>query len=532
MTEGRTGRVLTFYSYKGGTGRSMALANVACLLARRLPPGGRVLCLDWDLEAPGLHRFLMSNEEPVDGLYEDEVERSDPGHEGVIDLFWKLKDALDGEKCQEGDLFEHVRVDDYVVGTPQKPEKSVFMMQAGLFDEGYATKYRSFDWQALLDQAPSVFRNLAAELTKRYDYVLIDSRTGITDVSGICTAIMPDGLVAVFTPNRQSICGITNVIRRAIRYRGQSEDLRPLLVYPVVSRVETAESDKYEWWRHGRSDRGTIGYQKVFQDLLEASYDLSECNLAKYFSKIQIPHVPYYGFGESIAVNRENGEDLRSLSYAYVLLANCLAAEAEPWDPRIEAIAYGTTPSTVVPRELAPTFCIFSGRKYVARADDHNCTQCGRPLSAHRPIKGGQMKCRKCEKENDDKALYCASCGTRLKPNRLLIFASVLGGAAMIVAVVALLSFILARSDLRSGYYHFGYRCDSLEHLMGSLNLKLDSIGGFLDDPKSRFGSFRGPAQDTSPARSSGTRGSRKQPTAAPRRDTFKISGPPLMWMH
>ena len=27
------GRILTFYSYKGGTGRSMALANVAWILA-------------------------------------------------------------------------------------------------------------------------------------------------------------------------------------------------------------------------------------------------------------------------------------------------------------------------------------------------------------------------------------------------------------------------------------------------------------------------------------------------------------------
>jgi len=43
--------VVTFYSYKGGVGRSMALANVAALLARW---GRRVLIIDWDLEAPGI----------------------------------------------------------------------------------------------------------------------------------------------------------------------------------------------------------------------------------------------------------------------------------------------------------------------------------------------------------------------------------------------------------------------------------------------------------------------------------------------
>ncbi|MGC0347043.1 hypothetical protein RKD34_002623 [Streptomyces sp. SAI-218] len=55
MTGPRDGRVITFYSYKGGTGRTMALANTAWILAAN---GKRVLAVDWDLEAPGLHRFF------------------------------------------------------------------------------------------------------------------------------------------------------------------------------------------------------------------------------------------------------------------------------------------------------------------------------------------------------------------------------------------------------------------------------------------------------------------------------------------
>lgn len=55
MTERRDGRIVTFYSYKGGTGRTMALANTAWILAAN---GKRVLAVDWDLEAPGLHRFF------------------------------------------------------------------------------------------------------------------------------------------------------------------------------------------------------------------------------------------------------------------------------------------------------------------------------------------------------------------------------------------------------------------------------------------------------------------------------------------
>jgi Mrp family chromosome partitioning ATPase len=51
----RNGRIITFYSYKGGTGRTMALANTAWILASN---GFRVLAVDWDLEAPGLARFF------------------------------------------------------------------------------------------------------------------------------------------------------------------------------------------------------------------------------------------------------------------------------------------------------------------------------------------------------------------------------------------------------------------------------------------------------------------------------------------
>src|SRR5437879_1661981 len=49
--------VTTFYSYKGGVGRSMALANVASELAQR---GKSVLVADFDLEAPGLASFTFN----------------------------------------------------------------------------------------------------------------------------------------------------------------------------------------------------------------------------------------------------------------------------------------------------------------------------------------------------------------------------------------------------------------------------------------------------------------------------------------
>ena len=49
------GTIITFYSFKGGVGRTMALANIAILLANQ---GYKVLTIDWDLEAPGLDKYF------------------------------------------------------------------------------------------------------------------------------------------------------------------------------------------------------------------------------------------------------------------------------------------------------------------------------------------------------------------------------------------------------------------------------------------------------------------------------------------
>src|SRR6185437_8475383 len=81
--EGRDGRIVTFYSFKGGTGRTMALANVAWVLAAN---GRRVLVADWDLESPGLHLFFQP--------FMD-ARASDPP--GIIDLVrryaWAMTEA-------------------------------------------------------------------------------------------------------------------------------------------------------------------------------------------------------------------------------------------------------------------------------------------------------------------------------------------------------------------------------------------------------------------------------------------------------
>ena len=75
-------KTITFYSYKGGVGRSLALVNIATRLAEF---GKKVCVIDFDLEAPGLHlKFPVSrgdlkktNKGIVDYVY-------DFAHKGIL----------------------------------------------------------------------------------------------------------------------------------------------------------------------------------------------------------------------------------------------------------------------------------------------------------------------------------------------------------------------------------------------------------------------------------------------------------------
>ncbi len=68
------GEIVTFYSYKGGVGRTMTLANIGVLLSQW---GYKVLVVDWDLEAPGLEYFFESHTDN----WKDVVQR-----QGIVDL--------------------------------------------------------------------------------------------------------------------------------------------------------------------------------------------------------------------------------------------------------------------------------------------------------------------------------------------------------------------------------------------------------------------------------------------------------------
>ena len=111
--------ICTFYSFKGGVDRSMALVNVAVDLAQR---GRRVLAVDFDLEAPGLDTFpVLSPEKPTPGLVEYVARYLDT------------------------DVAPDVR--DYIGASPMVD--NLLVMPSGAAQTGYASNFGQIDWRAL-----------------------------------------------------------------------------------------------------------------------------------------------------------------------------------------------------------------------------------------------------------------------------------------------------------------------------------------------------------------------------------------------
>jgi hypothetical protein len=178
-------------------------------------------------------------------------------------------------------VFLPMNISDYLVHTDIPKLK---LLKAGAFDGTYSARINTFDWEELYKSQPFFFAGLADYLALNCEFALIDSRTGFTDISGICTSLLPDALVAVFTPNLQSLAGVLNVVKQAVGYRSQSDDLRPLTVFPLVSRVELSELKLNEAWRFGDSGEDEVkGYQPEFERLFEDLYGMSSCDLTAYF---------------------------------------------------------------------------------------------------------------------------------------------------------------------------------------------------------------------------------------------------------
>ncbi len=328
----RNGQTITYYSYKGGVGRSMALVNIACLAAKEQK---KVLLIDCDLEAPGLHQFFQTNEET----------------QGFVDLISDINDWIDKEEnnneegyCRfmAGQLEKYIskNVNPIAANTTSFNDNgpntisnsnsgfdtavSVDLIKAGKFDSDYSKKLGAINWLDIYKKAPAFFRTFAYCLEKDYDYIFVDARTGLADTSGICTMLMPQKLVLVFALNNQNINGVVDVAGQAIDYRFDSNDYRRLDIYPLPSRIENSANPYLQKW--------IDNYKGKFEILFKEKYKLDECRLSPYFDRSFIQYYAIHAYGENIPALYESAASSNFITYNYNNFLTVLKKNIPSWE--------------------------------------------------------------------------------------------------------------------------------------------------------------------------------------------------------
>ena len=234
--------IFTFYSYKGGVGRSMAMMNVAYTLASW---GRHVLMVDMDLEAPGISGFLSRSGElaPPEGAHPK-------------DIVTLLEEAL-GVMRAGGGADDLPPVSNYTraVAASRLEQLKPKLGLLGHLDvlgpdlerdymcrlAGLGLQHLTQDELIALSQMLHSyfkaqrfpFRPLGVEdfdppVDTPYDYVLVDSRTGITEIGGLCVGPLADRLVVVTGLNDQNITGTMAFLKAAgIQPKPRSKDEQP-----------------------------------------------------------------------------------------------------------------------------------------------------------------------------------------------------------------------------------------------------------------------------------------------------------------
>ncbi len=217
--------ITTFYSLRGGVGRSTALAYTARILAKK---GYTVLCVDMDLEAPGLTALFNKEAEIKEG-------------QGLLSILLEL------------DQGNQPNIQDHIIRISETDE--LYCLPAGLPNANYAS------WLNLIDPSNwyreeknplhDLIDNLSHKLSFKPDVILLDARTGITPLNGPLLFDLADLAIIVFFPHPQSKTGTEALVRALLA----SKTMRPekrltpeprFLISPIPASKAPEVIEKYQ----------------------------------------------------------------------------------------------------------------------------------------------------------------------------------------------------------------------------------------------------------------------------------------------
>ncbi|TAE17287.1 MAG: ParA family protein [Bacteroidetes bacterium] len=237
--------IYSFYSYKGGVGRTHLLVNIAsylCFHKKR-----RILLIDWDLEAPGLHYYFEQANRPI------------ALGKGLMDLLYEfitLRDSLgkDSTITEEQMPFPTHQNDYIKTLRATSLGGRLDILPAIDYAQGdYTQRINNFHWRTFFEKQDGnkYLVWLKNKLKSQYDYIFIDSRTGSNDYSGICNVLMPDANVLVMASNQQNFQGCVRMAERICASDYRNNDHKKPFILPILSRIDenAATIEEARQWR-------------------------------------------------------------------------------------------------------------------------------------------------------------------------------------------------------------------------------------------------------------------------------------------
>lgn len=164
-----------------------------------------------------------------------------------------------------------------------------------------------FNWRDFYDNwnGGQLIEAMRAQLRHEAAFTLVDSRTGLTDIGGVCTVHLPDTVVFVFAYNGQNIDGIEKIAAEL------SDSGNPTLaalrrgptLHFMPSRKElTGDPQRQRNWEAAAEEK--------FSPFCGPQIKEKFGNVINYLRKLAVPYVPYFAYGEEIAVRDDRGLEI------------------------------------------------------------------------------------------------------------------------------------------------------------------------------------------------------------------------------
>lgn len=191
--------IVTFYSYKGGVGRSTTLASYASHLA--IKKNKKVVVFDCDFEAPGFTNFFLEDPDNIyykNGLVEFFMDSVEGNEDCLSTYYWEASKKFTGQGSvyvfPSGNLSTEIINDNSDV-----THLNHYLNGLSRLDV--------YNQDSLVERFQNLISKIESEITP--DVILIDSRTGFNDIFGISAFRLSDIVVGFFGIDAQTKPGMT-----------------------------------------------------------------------------------------------------------------------------------------------------------------------------------------------------------------------------------------------------------------------------------------------------------------------------------